>query len=298
MTMRDDIAFESHGVTCRGYLYRPANAKGDVPCIVMGHGFAATRDAGLAPFAEAFVAAGYAAFIFDYRHFGASGGAPRQVLVPSREVEDWLSAIAFVRTLDGIDADAIVLWGTSFGGGLVTVAAARDQRVKAIIAQCPMMDGAASVQAVIGYAGLAQVMKLSAHGALDIGRAALGLSPHYIKSAGRPGEVAAMSAHDCYDGYTALLPPDAPNQVAARIAATLMLFRPISEAAKVQCPALVLICKTDTVAPVKAAEKAAAKMKQAEVKRYPFGHFDIYQGEARAASLRDQLDFLARHVPV
>src|SRR5690606_18307982 len=156
----------------------------------------------------------------------------------------------------------------------------------------------ASVQAVIGYAGLGQVMKLSAHGALDIARAAIGMSPHYIKSAGHPGEVAAMSAHDCYDGYTVLLPPDAPNQVAARIAATLMLFRPVSEAANVNCPALVLICETDTVAPVKAAEKAAAKMKQAEVKRYPFGTFDIYHGEARAARLRDPLPFLARPVPV
>lgn len=294
MFTRTDLAFTSHGVTCKGYLYMPSEAKGPVPCVIMGHGFGATRECGIAPFAEAFANAGYAAFMFDYRHFGASGGEPRQLLVPSREVEDWLSAIAFVRKLEGIKPDAIALWGTSFGGGLVTVAAARDGNVQAIIAQCPMMDGLASVFEVIRYAGIAQVMKLSAHGAVDITRALLGMSPHYIASAGRPGEVAAMSAADCYDGYLALIPEGVPNQVAARIAATLMTFRPVAEAHKVTCPALIQICEKDTVAPVAAAEKAAKKMKRAEVRRYEMGHFDIYQGTDRERSVADQLAFL-RH---
>ena len=296
MFTRDDLRFRSQGTPCQGYFYRPVNTKGPVPCVIMGHGFAATRECGIAPYAEAFVNAGYAAFLFDYRHFGASGGEPRQVLVPSREAEDWLSAIRFVRTLDGIRADAIALWGTSFGGGLVTVAAARDGNVQAIIAQCPMMDGFASVVEVIRYAGLGQAMKLSAHGAIDVTRALFGMSPHYIASAGRPGEVAAMSAHDCYDGYLALVPDGVPNQVAARIAATLMTFRPVREAHKVHCPALVQICEKDTVAPVTAAERAAKKMKHAEVRRYEIGHFDIYQGEDREKSIYDQLVFLGKHL--
>ncbi|MCH8544997.1 MAG: alpha/beta hydrolase [Alcanivorax sp.] len=290
-----DLSFDSHGITCRGYFYTGVG-QGPRPCIIMGHGFAATRDCGLAPFAEAFAAAGYSVFVFDYRHFGASGGEPRQVLVPAREVEDWLAALAFVRGLAGVRSDAICLWGTSFGGGLVTVAAARDGNVQAVIAQCPMMDGLASVQAALGYGGLWQVLRLSAHGAVDTVRGLVGASPHYVASAGKPGEVAAMTAHDCYDGYTALLPPGVPNKVAARFAATLMLFRPVRVAAQVRCPALLLLCETDTVAPVAAAEKAAARMPQAEVRRYPVGHFDIYQGEARAQSLRDQLEFLGRHL--
>ena len=294
MFTRTDLTFTSHGTPCKGYLYMPSEAKAPVPCVIMGHGFAATRECGIAPFAEAFANAGYAAFMFDYRHFGASGGEPRQLLVPSREVEDWLAAIAFVPKLDRIKPDAIALWGTSFGGGLVTVAAARDGNVQAIIAQCPMMDGLASVFEVIRYAGIGQVMKLSAHGALDITRSLLGMSPHYIASAGRPGEVAAMSAADCYDGYLALIPEGVPNQVAARIAATLMTFRPVTEAHKVTCPALIQICEKDTVAPVAAAEKAAKKMKRAEVRRYEMGHFDIYQGEDLEKSVADQLDFIRK----
>lgn len=294
MFTRTDLAFTSHGITCKGYLYMPAEAKGPVPCVIMGHGFAATRECGIAPFAEAFANAGYAAFMFDYRYFGASDGQPRQLLVPSREVQDWLCAIAFMRQLDGIKPDAIALWGTSFGGGLVTVAAARDGNVQAIIAQCPMMDGLASALEVIRYAGIAHVLKLSAHGAVDITRALLGMSPHYIASAGRPGEVAAMTAADCYDGYLALVPAGVPNTVAARVSSTLMTFRPVTQAHKVTCPALIQICEKDTVAPVAAAEKAAKKMKHAEVRRYDMGHFDIYQGENREKSVADQLAFLLK----
>ena len=61
----------------------------------------------------------------------------------------------------------------------------------------------------------------------------------------------------------------------------------------VTCPALILICETDTVAPASSAEKAAAAMANAVVKRYPVGHFDVYQGEAREISVADQLDFLS-----
>ena len=294
----EDLAFTSQGVKCRGYFYQPDQTAAKRPCIVMAHGFGATRECGIAPFAEAFCNAGYTVFLFDYRHFGDSDGRPRQLLSPEREVQDWLAALAFVRQLDAVDETQICLWGTSFSGGLVTVAAARDGNVQCIIAQCPMMDGLASVLAVIGYAGPGQGLKLTAHALLDLGRRAVGLSPHYIASAGHPGEVAAMTAEDCWDGYTYLIPEGVPNKVAAGIGVALPLFRPVAHAAKVGCPALVLICEKDSVAPPSAAERAARKMSRAEVKRYPVGHFDVYRDDAFQISLKDQLAFLACHLPV
>ena len=294
---REDLAFESQGVTCRGWFYQSEHGSGKGPCVVMAHGFGATRACGIEPFAEAFCHAGYHVFLFDYRHFGDSEGEPRQLLNPEREVQDWLAALAFMRAHPDVDAERICLWGTSFSGGLVTVAAARDGNVQCVIAQCPMMDGLASVLAVIGYGGLGQGLKLTAHGLLDLGRRMLGLSPHYIASAGRPGEAAAMTAEDCWEGYTYLIPEGVPNQVAAGIAVTLPLFRPVSQASKVGCPALILICEKDSVAPAAAAEKAAARMPQAQVKRYPVGHFDVYRDDAFLRSLHDQLAFLKSHLP-
>jgi cephalosporin-C deacetylase-like acetyl esterase len=75
---RSDITFGSGSSTCRAWLYRPATtASAARPCVVMAHGFGATRDASLAPYAERFAAAGMNVLLFDYRHFGASDGEPR-----------------------------------------------------------------------------------------------------------------------------------------------------------------------------------------------------------------------------
>jgi len=291
MSEKRELRFVSAGQSCRGDLYLPSG-KGPFLTVVMGHGFGLTKACGLDPFRDAFVEAGYAVFLFDYRHFGESEGVPRQVLIPNREVADWQAALACVRKQPEVDNQRIVLWGTSFGGGLVTVVAGREP-VAGIIAQCPMMDGLASVLEVVRYAGIGQALKMSGAGLLDVARSVIGMEPYLIPSAGKPGELAAMSSHDAWEGYTALMPGEVPNEVAARIALVLPLFRPVMQASKVTCPALVLICEKDTVAPASSAEKAVLAMAQPTVKRYPVGHFDVYQGDARAVSLNDQLAFLA-----
>lgn len=172
------LEFSSQGTTCRGVLYRPEAAKGKLPCIIMAHGFALTHASGLLAFKQAFCDAGYAVFAFDYRSFGDSDGEPRQVMIPDREVEDYLSATRYVRTLSEVDGQRICLWGTSFAGGLVIKAAARDGNVQATISQCPLMDGIGGVMKVISYAGIGRtgpeafLSRNDRCGALDAGHVA------------------------------------------------------------------------------------------------------------------------------
>src|SRR5437016_3476235 len=67
------------------------------PVIIMGHGIGAVKDAGLAPFAKAFAAHGYAAITFDYLHFGQSDEQPRNLMVISSQLQDFRDVIAWAR---------------------------------------------------------------------------------------------------------------------------------------------------------------------------------------------------------
>ena len=293
---RKDVSFSSAGTTCRAWLYEPQiAARQPTPCIVMAHGLGGTRDAGLEPYAERFCAAGFVVLLFDYRHFGASDGEPRQLLSVERQLDDWAAAIAYARSLDGVDPARIALWGSSFSGGHVIVAGARDGRVAAVSAQGPMMDGMASVLGYARYAGLGSLLRLSAAGVVDQLRGLAGLSPVYVPLIAPPGQLAAMSSHDAETGYRAIVPSNWRNQMSARLALHLGMYRPIAAAAKLKCPVLIQVCMNDTVAPASAALATARKLgERATLKRYDIGHFDIYVGEGFERSSTDQLEFFRR----
>lgn len=115
---RARVTFQSGGVAVAGYLYRPSDTKGYLPCVVMANGFSGTMDWILPTYAERFAAAGFAALIFDYRYFGESEGQPRQLISVAQQREDIRNAIEFVRHYEGTDPRRIALWVTSLGGGM------------------------------------------------------------------------------------------------------------------------------------------------------------------------------------
>ena len=99
------------------------------------------------------------------------------------------------------------------------------------------------------------------------------------------------------EAFEQLAPPDYANEACARIAIRGDKYRPIKHAGNVRCPTLLQICEEDDLIPNSAVEKAAKILGDlAEVKRYPIGHFDIYQGAHFEASIADQIAFLKRHL--
>lgn len=291
--VRQDVRFTSGGNQISAWLYRPDGAV-QVPLLVMAHGLGAVRTMRLDAYAERFAAAGYACLVFDYRSFGDSEGAPRQLIDVSMQLGDWAAAVAYARSLPGIDHDRIGLWGTSFAGGHVIATAARVPGIAAVIAQCPFTDGIASTR-VIAPGVLARVTALALQ---DLAGSALGWSPVLVATAGRPGDVALMTTPDAYPGYLKLMPEGAsiPNKVTARFALRLPLYRPGRFAAKVPCPILFCVCETDSVAPAGPTRRYAAQAPHGEVKLYPEGHFEIYVGDAFERVVTDQVAFLDRHL--
>ncbi|HEY0632332.1 MAG TPA: alpha/beta fold hydrolase [Thermoleophilaceae bacterium] len=290
---RQDIAFDSGGERCAAWLYTP-DSDGPHPIVVLAHGFGGVRDARLWAYAERFADAGLAALIFDYRHFGASGGSPRQLLDLKRQLDDWRAAIAFARGLDGVDPERVALWGTSFSGGHVAVLAAEDRRVAAAISQGTFIDGVAALRA----AGPRNMLRMGLAGLRDELAHLRGRPAHMLAVVGPPGSVAAMNSPDAEPGYRALFPPDVEfrNEVAARIGLRIGLYRPARQAERIACPWLVCVVDNDVITPPQPALKAAGRAPRGEARRYAGGHFDIYVGELFEQVVADQLEFLERHL--
>ncbi|HEY6887023.1 MAG TPA: alpha/beta hydrolase [Solirubrobacter sp.] len=282
LKLRGDVA---------AWLWHPEGATG---AVVLGHGLSAVHDQRLPAYAERFAAAGLAALIFDYRHFGASGGEPRQLFDIPTQLEDWRTAIAHARGLPGISR--VGLFGSSFGGGHAITLAAEEPGLSAVVVQCPMTDGLkASLLAPKKTA--AQLTKLALQ---DAAGARFGRAPKLVKAVGKPGEVALMTAPDSVPGFASITPPDSVwvNAISARAGLSILRYRPGANASEIGCPILVCVCDRDSLVDVKASDRVAHDAPQGEVAHYPIGHFEIYTGEWFERAVSRQAQFLARHLHV
>lgn len=290
MNARSDIRIPSHGEELAAYLYRPDTPAGEkVPCVVMAHGFTGTRDDGLPGYAEAFQRAGYAVVLFDYRYFGASTGEPRQLLDIGAQQDDYRAVIDWARHAEGIDPERIVLWGSSFSGGHVLVVAEGDPRIAAVIAQAPFADSLA----VIRTMPITNMARATALGVADRAGALLGRPPIYMAAVGPPGSFAALTDPSAHTGFQTIVGPESlwRNEFAARLLLNFVGFRPFRQAAKLTMPVLFCVCDEDTTTPPGPAVAAAQAAPHAELRLFPYGHFDIYHDEEAKA---DQVDFLQR----
>jgi fermentation-respiration switch protein FrsA (DUF1100 family) len=290
---RSDVQFESGGERCAAWLYRPAG-DGPFPCVVLAHGWSGVREQRLDAFAERFAGEGMAALVFDYRHFGASDGEPRQLLDIGRQLADWRAAIAYARGLSGVDPDRIALWGTSFSGGHVTEVASGDARIAAVVANVPFADGLRNLPRL----GVGQSLRLVREGLHDQLRALRGRPPHMIASVGPPGSLAVMTSRDAEPGFRRLDPPGSTwrNEAAARVTLRVGSYRPGRHAGRIACPILFAIASDDVITPPEFALAAAARAPRSEVKRYPGGHFDLYVEPLFDEVVADQVAFLRRHL--
>ena len=167
-TPPEDLQFRKAGILSEGTrmaaeVFAPKAAREDrkLPTILLCHGWGGLARQ-LRPEAIAFARAGYLAVAFDYRGWGASDGRRvrtgpppaerptgpamvevrevRGVVDPLDQTTDLLNAIHWAAGEPQCDPARIGLWGSSYSGGHVVWAAARDVRVKATVSQVPALD--------------------------------------------------------------------------------------------------------------------------------------------------------------
>jgi dienelactone hydrolase len=301
--IKHKISFASGKEQCAGYMHLPRSDK-QFPCVIMANGFSGTMDWILPAFAERFVAADIAVCTFDYRHLGESSGHPRQIVDIDKQREDLLNAINFVKRYEGIDPGRIALWGTSLGGSHVVEVAARTPGIKALICNMPAIDAikGANVKAKIKSLGATRLqlitvtLRLILAAVWDLLRSSLGLLPYYLKVYGQPGKAF----------FTDPLLAKNFERVAARsaswqnkIAARFLLKPPRYKDGtleRIKAPIFFALAEKDQEVSAAFIREKAAGAGLAEIREYPFGHFELYHGAAFETVVSDQVAFLQKHL--
>lgn len=124
------LTFESGGETLVGNLSVPSEGEPAGVVIAVGP-LTSVKEQAAGTYARALAERGYAALAFDYRHFGESGGEPRQFESPEANVEDIRNAATALLDDERLRDLPVYGLGICFGAGPMARAVAEDSRFRA-----------------------------------------------------------------------------------------------------------------------------------------------------------------------
>ncbi len=161
-----DVRFYSEGIQCYGKIFMPKgfSAESNAPAVTLAPGWGETAFS-IEKYAAHFASRGLVAMVIDYRGWGRSGGflqtvdqvktddrlrfsqmtakirIRRKRLIPREQILDIRNALYYLQGEPGVDRSRVGVWGTDMAGGHAIVIAAIDARVKAVVAQTPIIEG-------------------------------------------------------------------------------------------------------------------------------------------------------------
>jgi len=132
-----------HGHSLAAVLHIP-DGKGTFPLVVFAHGYRSSKGSSKIMAIMAAIQDRYACLRFDFSGHGESSG-DFESTTPTRGAEDMEDAIAHVcqhagKDIKKIDATRLAFFGSSFGGGVALLVAARHPELKALILFAPASD--------------------------------------------------------------------------------------------------------------------------------------------------------------
>lgn len=296
----ETVEFTSKGVTCHGVLCSPSKSASNGAGIVIGHGLCGTVDSGLLPYAEAFAKAGFHALAFDYRGFGLSQGNKRQYVSVPAQIEDWKSAIGFLRRHEHVDAERIGLWGLSFSGGHVLHLAHDDARIRAVVSQVPMIDPVLSGNVGTYHRGEADSAALEAQVIGHVKKRWFAKKVDMIKVApdGKPGP-AMLGAKEAAI-YPKMAGPSWRNELHpdSLLFGKILTNNPSLLTDDLTTPMLVQMGKNDKVVSNEAIVNFARRCGPlAQFTTYEADHFTMLrQTQQRKAAIGEAIDFYKGHL--
>lgn len=297
-TATEVVAFPSQGASLRGLLFLPEPTGVRPPIVIMAHGTTATVQMVADRYAEAFRRAGMAVLLYDHRNLGRSGGEPRQEINPWIQCRGYLDAIEFVQTLKAVDPTRIAVWGDSYSAGEVIVVGAVDERVKAIVAQCPVC-GAEMPSREPNPADFESIRETLLRGDVS-GSPDTTIGPMPVVSSdqvGTPSLLEPIQAYRWFVDYGGRAGTSWVNRVTRCIPDTPVPYSPILCAPYLRAPILMMVAPEDEMVHANYEVARFAYDLMPEPKEWydiRDGHFGLlyYPGEVFEEASRRQTEFL------
>ncbi len=140
---KDDVTYFSNGLKIAAHLYRPADwVAGDPPrpAVVCLTGYTGRKNVATVDIPRRLAREGFVALAPDYQGYGESDGE-RGRHRPLEQAQNTYDAVTYLETVDGVDAERIGVYGSSFGGANAVWAAAFDPRLKVVASAVGVHDG-------------------------------------------------------------------------------------------------------------------------------------------------------------
>ncbi len=294
------VRYHCQTADCAAYLYLPNrnSTTEKLPAIAMAPGIGSLKEMGLLPYAEAFAKSGFVVLLFDFRHWGESGGEPREQALPQSQIDDYRHALTYLSTRPEVDERRLGLWGSSFSGGHVLQVAALDERVKAIVSQTPPTD----LHALTRSRGTKESQQLFFKSfALERKRFQKLNAPQYIPIAAIDRAGGAMMGDDSYYFQEKMKEQYAShfiNRISVDSLEAIYEYAPILWIPRIQSKPLLIINATEDTIVDPASVRKAFELANSPKKLHEIstGHYGVYEGEHRQNAITEALSWFHKYL--
>lgn len=284
------VSFPSGDGFVVGNLYLPEDHDPSrrYPAVAVGGSLSSVKEMMGGLYAGELARRGIIALALDYRNYGESSGAKRQYEDQGSKAEDLSAALRFLKKRSDVSGTGLL--GVCTSGGTIMYAAARDPNVGAIAAAAGMFGEPSFMEQMMGKEAIAQRMAVSREARRQYDEdGIIEIVPTY-----EPGNKQAVSASasEYYMDQTrggGVRPWR--NEFALMGWEGWLAFDPITQAAQVKAPALII--HSDGATFPDQARKAYGLLAGPKDLHWAEGkHFDFYDD---AETVRQSADRIAAH---
>ncbi len=271
------VVLPAHGTPLAGVLYRPGNARGRLPGVVVTGTWTSVREQMADRYAARLAARGFTTLAFDHTGYGVSGGALRDYESPALKARDIGDAVGYLAGRADVDPRRIGALGICASAGYTVSNAVTDRRVRALALVAPWLHDAQIVADT--YGGADEVAVRMAAGARARSHHEATGEVVYVPAVGTADPLAAMPFDvDFYQDPMRGGVPAWSNRFAVMAWPGWLTYDPIAAARRVRQPVLV-VHSEDAAVPLGAHRLAAAVPGGVDQHWLDGTQFDFYDGD-------------------